>query len=61
MNAHNEEDNEETVTEGEVLVGDPLLVAYRCTACYDEFTELELNGNTDDCPSCNEKEVIMEK
>jgi len=61
MNYLNEEEDEDQVIEGEVLVGDPLQVAYRCTACYDEFTALELNGNLDDCPSCKEKEVIMEK
>jgi len=58
---YNIEEDEDVVETEEELVGDPLQVSHRCTACYDEFMLQELNGNLNDCPSCGEKEVITEK
>jgi Zn finger protein HypA/HybF involved in hydrogenase expression len=58
---YNIEEDEDVVETEEELVGDPLEVTHRCTACYDEFTLAELKGDTNNCPSCNETDVIIER
>ena len=59
MSIPNEE--EEVVIEGEELAGDPLALSYRCTVCYDEFMEHELEQTKSNCPSCGEVDCIVEK
>jgi hypothetical protein len=59
--SYDNEPDEDVIETEEELVGDPLGLTHRCTACYDEFTVAELKGNENDCPSCKETDVIIER